>query len=148
MYLTHFYFYFQKITTHPTTAWLGRHHPEKLIFVVGDGDEGIELHSRPDFFGSPVEDRVRPSAFSSILNFLGTLCWLNFNFGLNFMGEEGEQRIVFVCYCFFRLNLYVGYCFSSPRNENSLQTLTVKENPLRIHSRLRGSHWQFMDFSM
>jgi len=68
------------MTTHPPASRLIRHHPEKLVFVVGDGDEGVELHSRPDFFGSPT------GAFSLLLNSLGTLCWPDFNFGLDFFG--------------------------------------------------------------
>jgi hypothetical protein len=41
-------------------------------------------------------DRVRSSTFSPLLNSLGTVCWPDFNFRLDFLGwisweEEGED---------------------------------------------------------
>jgi hypothetical protein len=44
------------VTTHPPAARLGRHHPEKVVCVVGDGDLGVELHSKPDLTSDPEID--------------------------------------------------------------------------------------------
>jgi hypothetical protein len=86
----YYYFFFSEDDDSPT----GRTTlPEKLVCVVGDRDLGVKLHSRPNLTGNPWKIGSNLPFFSSFLNSLETLCWPDVNFGLNFMGEEGERKL-------------------------------------------------------